>query len=98
MYWYGDHMSGWGYALGIIGMVLFWGVIIVAVVVAVRYLSRDRRERTRPDETRPASQPSGAEEILAERFARGEINESEYHERLDTLQQSRHSETSGTRG
>ena len=31
MYPYGEHMSGWGYALGIIGMVLFWAVLVLAI-------------------------------------------------------------------
>lgn len=31
IYPYGEHMSGWGYALGIIGMVLFWVVLILAI-------------------------------------------------------------------
>jgi hypothetical protein len=31
MYPYGEHMSGWGYALGIIGMVLFWAVLALAI-------------------------------------------------------------------
>ena len=29
MYPYGEHMGGWGYALGIIGMVLFWAVLVL---------------------------------------------------------------------
>jgi hypothetical protein len=36
MYPYGDHMSGWGYALGIIGMVLFWAVLVLAIAAADR--------------------------------------------------------------
>ena len=44
MYPYGEHMSGWGYALGIIGMVLFWTVLVLAIAAAVRYLDRKRRE------------------------------------------------------
>ena len=44
MYPYGEHMSGWGYALGIIGMVLFWTVLVLAIAAAVRHLDRKRRE------------------------------------------------------
>ena len=64
MYPYGEHMSGWGYALGIIGMVLFWTVLVLAIAAAVRYLDRKRRESFPPP-------PPTAEQVLAERFARG---------------------------
>jgi hypothetical protein len=40
MYPYGGHMSGWGYALAITGTVLFGGVLVLAVALAVRYLGR----------------------------------------------------------
>jgi putative membrane protein len=80
MYWYGDHMSGWGYALMTISMVLFWGLIIACVVALVRYLSRGGQQTAAPPLERPAP-----ERVLAERFARGEIDEDEYRQRLDTL-------------
>lgn len=83
MYWYGDHMSGWGYALGFIGMILFWAVLVVAVVALVRYLGRGRQQGPTP----PAAhgQSPTAEQVLAERFARGEIDTDEYRQRLDVL-------------
>lgn len=76
MHWYGDGIGGWGYALMAINMILFWGLIIVGVVALVRYLGRGT-----------AGQPgtSGPERILAERFARGEIDEQEYQQRLQIL-------------
>ncbi len=78
MYWYGDHMSGWGWGLMTVSMLLFWGLAIAGVVLIVRHLRRDQR---------PASHPTGsaAEQLLAERFARGEIDEQEYRHRLDIL-------------
>ena len=97
MYWYGDHMSGWGYALGIIGMVLFWGVLIMAVIAAARYLSRNRHEEVPPEQPGPGSQPSGAEQVLAERFARGEIDADEYHDRLDILRHGGRSAATGAK-
>ena len=60
--------AGWGWWMTF-GMVLFW-VFIAAVIWAV--LRATRHER------RP-SVPSAAE-ILAERFARGELNAEEYKE------------------
>lgn len=76
MWWYGNPMGGWGYAFMALAMVLFWGVIILGVIGVVRYLmSTDRSATSRPT----------AEDVLAERFARGEIDEQEYHQRRDAL-------------
>jgi len=97
MYGYGDHMSGWGYGLGILSMILFSGVLIVAIIAAVRYLGRDRPERFPPEPPAAASPPLNPEQVLAERFARGEIDTDEYHQRLDTLRQSGHSAAAGSR-
>jgi putative membrane protein len=92
MYPYGEHMSGWGYALGIIGMVLFWTVLVLAIAAAVRYLDRKRRESFPPPPLPPT-----AEQVLAERFARGEIDADEYRQHLDTLRQAERSAAAGTR-
>ena len=87
MYVYGDHVGGWGYGLGILAMVLLWGALIVAVMAMVSYLGPDRRAGHPQEPPVAGPQPSGAEEILAERFARGEIDAGEYQERLDVLRQ-----------
>lgn len=80
MFWYGNGMSPWGYALMTISMVVFWTLVIVAVVALIRYLGRpsERPEHRRDNGTTP-------EQLLAERFARGEIDEDEYRARLDVL-------------
>jgi putative membrane protein len=92
MYPYGEHMSGWGYALGIIGMVLFWTVLVLAIAAAVRYLDRKRRESFPPPPLPPT-----AEQVLAERFARGEIDADAYLQHLDTLRQAERSAAAGAR-
>ena len=56
--------------------VLFWGLIILGVIALFRYLNRGDRS------TMARSTP---EQVLAERFARGEIDEQEYERRLATL-------------
>ena len=89
MYWYGEHMTGWGYGLGIISMVLFWGLLIVAVIAAIRYLSRGRQLGSPPEPS--TSQLPSAEQLLAERFARGEIDADEYRQRRETLREGEHS-------
>ena len=88
MYWYGGHMSGWGYGFGIFSMILFWGLLIVGVMVLLRYLSRGASPEP-PAQHHPA-QPPSAEQILAERFARGEIDADEYRSRLDILHDHPH--------
>ena len=90
MFWYGNGMSGWGYALMTVGMLLFWGLVILGVVAMVRYLTRPTRV-TGPAEPRPTP-----EQILAERLALGEIAESEYESRLTALRESPQA-TSGSR-
>ena len=94
MYSYGEHISGWGYALGITGMVLFWVVLVLAIANAVRYLDRKRGESSPPP---PPPPPPTAEQVLAERFARGEIDADEYRQRLDTLRQAERSAIAGAR-
>ena len=80
MYGYGNG-TGWGYALMAISMVLFWGTLIYGIATLVRYTRRDGPQRGDPAE--PAA--PGPERLLAERFARGEIDEDEYHQRLTSL-------------
>jgi len=81
MYWYGSGMSGWGYALMTVSMVLFWGAVIAGIVLLVRHFGRSGQQTLAPP-----SQPASPEQLLAERFARGEIDEEEYRQRLAVLQ------------
>jgi len=80
MCWYGQGLgtwgSTWGYVLMAANMVLFWALVIAGIVALVRYLTRTGRTTG----TRPT-----AEQLLAERFARGEIDEQEYHRRSEAL-------------
>ena len=36
MFWNGNDIGGWGYALMAISMVLFWGAIVTGIVLLVR--------------------------------------------------------------
>lgn len=96
MYTYGDHVSGWGYVLGITSMILFWGLLALAIAAAVRYLGRDRGGRGVASPPAPPPAPPTAEQILADRFARGEIDADEYRQRLDTLRQAGRPAPAGT--
>lgn len=75
--------SGWGFALMTMSMVLFWGLVIGAIVLIVRATGRA------PGLSPPPAAGPGPQQILAERFARGEIDEQEYHSRLATLSGAR---------
>lgn len=77
MFWYGNDTNVWGYTLMTISMVLFWALVIYWVIALLRYPSREDRPAVA---TRPTP-----EQVLAERLARGEIDESEYHHLMDTL-------------
>ena len=79
--WFDHDVSGWGYAWMGISMVIFWGLVIAGIVILVRYLARSEQPRGGP----PADRSSSPEQVLAGRFARGEIDEEEYRRRLETL-------------
>ena len=82
MFWYDHNMGWWGYAGMGIGMVLFWALLIAGIVALVVYTSGNRSDRRIPPESTSTSSP---EEVLAARFARGEIDETEYRDRLAVL-------------
>ncbi|WP_200942119.1 SHOCT domain-containing protein [Angustibacter sp. Root456] len=72
MGWYGD--GGWW--VGMIAMVLFWVVVIGAIVWAVVRLTN----RPQPPATQAAPAGDSPREILDRRFAAGELNEQQYLE------------------
>jgi putative membrane protein len=82
MYW-GNGMGGWGMAMMTITNLLFWGLIIAGIVVLVRYFGRTA-DPAQPPTERPVPQ-----QVLADRFARGEIDEEEYRLRLHVLADAR---------
>jgi putative membrane protein len=85
MYWYGSGMSGWGYALMTISMILFWGAVIFGIVMLVRYAGRSGQPPAAPPSPQAPESRQSPEGLLAERFARGEIDEEEYRQRLAVL-------------
>ena len=74
--WGGHPMmwGAWGFGMMIM-MILFWALIIVAVVVGIRWLAGQRNE----------SRLDSALEILRQRYARGEINKEEFEARKKDL-------------
>jgi putative membrane protein len=79
MWQYGNGTGGWGFGLMTVGNLLVWALILVGVIALLRHLNRGGQAESRPT----------AEDLLAERFARGDITEQEYRERLDVLRRSR---------
>ncbi|MFF3914331.1 SHOCT domain-containing protein [Streptomyces sp. NPDC001852] len=88
MFWYGHGMNGWGWLVMSLGTVLFWVLIIVVGVLLFRALARPAPPGTERGAWQRTPSGSGPEQIVAERYARGEIDEEEYHRRLATLRGS----------
>ncbi len=76
MWYWGGGVHWWGWLLGIVGMVAFWGLIIWAVWHFVTGLNRGSEHRQAPVE---------AKRILDERLARGEIDADEYQRLRDLM-------------
>src|SRR3989338_1281375 len=70
--WGWEHPMGWmwgawGIGMGLL-MLLFWGAVIVGIVVGIRWLIGQGK----------VSQSDTALDILRQRYARGEINKEEF--------------------
>ena len=75
MYWFGHGMGWWGYLEMAIAMAVFWVLVIGCLAALVKYLFG-----------RPSTHESfSAAEVLAARFAHGDITEVEYRDRLAVL-------------
>lgn len=78
MYGY-DYTSGWGLALMVVLMVAFWGAL-AWIYFAFRSSGRGSPESLTQQVAAPVP-----EQLLADRFARGEIDKNEYTVRLAAL-------------
>jgi putative membrane protein len=72
----GDHWWAW-----LIGL----GLLAALVILAVWAVSRVTQSHSTAGPPAAPSPRSSAEDVLAERFARGEIDEDEYRRRRDAL-------------
>lgn len=75
----GMHPGWWMWGAGgpvmMLMMLVFWGLVIAALVFGIRWLVRQGRQE----------QPDQALAILRERYARGEINKEEFEARRRDL-------------
>ena len=78
-----DGWGGWWFVMPLVTIV-FWAAVIWLVAGLLR--SRPGATPTR------GPGPATPEEILARRYAQGEIDDDEYRRRLDTLRGARHPE------
>jgi putative membrane protein len=88
-YWDNGHMDdGWGIVM-MVGMLSIWALVAVGVVWIVRSTRTPGVTSTVPSgastATASGSVTASAEQILAERLARGDIDPEEYQTRLDAL-------------
>ena len=80
MGWYvGEHMTGWGWVGMTLSSLLFIALLVLGGALLVRL--------TRQPDRRPAAASSPAQ-LLAERYARGEINDEQFRQQLATLRDS----------
>ncbi len=85
------HPYGYGYGWSpwpmVVLMVLFLAGLVVLGVLLARWAVRSGRQQSQPTAPYAAGPPPGPdpERLLAERFARGEIDETEYRGRLAVL-------------
>ena len=72
------HMGMWGGGMGF-GMLLFWGLLIAAIVMLVRCFSGSGLCE-KPDREKSAL------DLLKERYARGEIERDEFEQKKRDLE------------
>jgi len=84
MGWYGwNHMGSWGWFTMAVSTVLLLGLVVGGIVLLARAGQWPSQRFSSPP-------PRSAEELLGERFARGEIDEEEYRRRLAALTRRDH--------
>lgn len=99
MYRYDPMVGGWGWIMGL-SFIVFWVLVAVAIFALVRFAGRSGQRPFPPyrgfgggpgpsGQAGPAPGPMAGtpEQILADRFARGDIDEKEYRQRMSVLRE-----------
>jgi putative membrane protein len=76
--------NGWAHWVWMAETFLLWALLITAVVLVVRYLVSLGGASASPAAGAPRE-----EGVLADRYARGEIDDDEYQKRMTVLRQHR---------
>ena len=78
-----DGPGGWGWMMMALMMIAFWVGVVWIIASVVRHRSVDSGSVPLTTPAPPGT--TGPEDILHERFARGDIDVEEYHHRLDAM-------------
>lgn len=81
MGWYHDGPGWGGWVVMTLMMLAFWGLLIFGGIAIYRGMSQDNR--------RSSDDRSDAQQLLDERFARGEIDAEDYQHRRELLRAGR---------
>ncbi|MFB7169950.1 SHOCT domain-containing protein [Streptomyces sp. NPDC056254] len=84
MYWYGHGMDGWGWFAMSLTALIVWALIVAAALLVARAYRRENIDG-HPVSVSDTGPDKGVEALLAERYARGEIDDEEYKRRLEVL-------------
>ncbi len=89
MMWWNDYGHGphglMGWPMWVEGLVLLVVLFLFLAGLAVLTVVLARGGGSRPQQPSADGHPTGAEQVLAERYARGELDEDEYRRRRDVL-------------
>lgn len=85
MMWSWGEFGGWGMGIGFFSMILFWALIILGIVAAIRWLMRESQDRPEQGGHAPSHNKTPLE-IVQERYARGEIDRAEYEQKKRDLE------------
>lgn len=76
MMWNGNGMGGWGIGMMLLSNLVFWAVLFGGGFLLYRTIRHDQNH---------GASRTKAEQVLRERYARGEVDDDEYERRLTTL-------------
>jgi putative membrane protein len=77
MYWWHAGWDWWDWFGMMLIMLVFWSLVLAGIVALLRYFESSERSRAEPHDL--------GGDILARRFAMGEIDSDEYLRRLEVL-------------